>query len=155
MNNPNDRTALYRLLLLALVMPLLLAARVSAQQPAARRVAVATRAIARGAVLSADDFIYRDTTLRAPLDTNQVAAGWVTRRSIMAGEVLRTPAVEPPNVINANTPVQVEYNDGGVRLTIRGTATKAGALGERVTVRTELGNRIEATVVAPGRVRID
>ena len=33
--------------------------------------------------------------------------------------------------------------------------TRNAALGERVTVRTALGHRIDATVIAPGRVRID
>ena len=48
------------------------------------------RASCRAAPCStADDFVYRDTTLRGPTDTNAVAAGWVTRRLIGAGEVLR------------------------------------------------------------------
>jgi len=119
------------------------------------RVAIATHPLARGTVLTADDFTYRDTTLRAAPETNQIAAGWVTRRTINEGEVLRAPAVEPPIVVTANTPVDVEYSDGGVTLTIRGTAARNASLGERVPVRTELGKRVEGTVVAPGRVRID
>jgi flagella basal body P-ring formation protein FlgA len=144
-----------RFLLASVSLPLLLAARPAHAQATMRRAAVATRNIARGTVLTADDFTMRDTTLRAPLDTNRVAAGWVTRRMINAGEVLVAPAVEPPTIVNANAPVQLEYNDQGVRLTVRGTATKNAAMGERVVVRTELGNRIEGTVIAPGKVRID
>lgn len=117
--------------------------------------AFATRAIARGAVLTANDFEYRDSTSRAPLDTNQISSGWVTRRTIAAGEVLREPAVEPPDLVSANEPVEIEWKDQNISLTMRGTATRNGALGEHVTVRTEQGKRIEATVVAAGRVRID
>jgi flagella basal body P-ring formation protein FlgA len=125
-----------------------------AQAPA-RRAAIAARLLPRGTVLTADDIVYRDTTLRGPIDTNTVVPGWVTRRLIGAGEVLRTPAVERPVVVSANEPVSVEWADRNVLLTIRGIVTRNAALGERVTVRTELGRRIDATVIAPGRVRID
>lgn len=120
-----------------------------------RRMPIALRTIPRGTVLGADDFEYRDTTTHLTPDTNQIVAGWITRRTINAGEILHAPAVEPPAVVTANSSVQVEWVDGNVRLTIRGVAARSGALGERVPVRTELGKRIEGTVVAPGRVRID
>jgi flagella basal body P-ring formation protein FlgA len=51
--------------------------------------------------------------------------------------------------------VNVEWADRNVMLTVRGVVTRNAALGERVTVRTELGHRVDATVIAPGRVRID
>lgn len=148
------------ILVVALAALVLLSARLAGAQTSTAptvRVAVATRAIARGAVLSADDFTLRDTTARgfvSPLDSNVVAAGWVTRRSIAAGEILRAPAVEAPAVVTANSPVQVEFADKNVMLTIRGVAARNGAVGERVPVRTEHGKRIEATVVAPGRVKV-
>jgi flagellar basal body P-ring formation protein FlgA len=126
---------------------------VGAQQT--RRLAVATHALARGAVLSADDFEFRDSTMRAPLDSSRVAPGWTTRRMIAAGEILRSPAVEPPIVVGANQPVEVEWADQNVRLTIRGIAARNASVGERVAVRTELGRRVEGTVVAAGHVRID
>lgn len=140
---------------------LLCAARLlGAQQPRSavgmtRRVAVAAHAIARGAVLSVDDIEYRDTTLRVVTDTSEIVPGWVTRRMINTGEVLREPAVEPPQVVTANEPVLVEWIDGNVSLTINGIAARSASLGDRIPVRTELGKRIEGTVVAPGRVRID
>jgi flagella basal body P-ring formation protein FlgA len=84
-----------------------------------------------------------------------VAAGWVTRRTITAGEILREPAVEAPAIVNANSPVLIEWKDGSVSLTVAGVAARDGALGERIPVRSETGRRFEATVVAPGRVRID
>ena len=123
-----------------------------------QRVAVAARTLARGTVLSADDFALRDTTMRMSAsepDTTPVVAGWVTRRTINAGEVLRSPAVEAPAVVNANSPVLIEWSDGNVRLTVHGIAARNGALGDRIPVRSDLGKRFEATVVAPGRVRID
>jgi len=129
----------------------------SAAQPK-QRVAIATRTLARGTVLSGGDFELRDTTMRmsaAQPDTTPVVAGWVTRRTINAGEILREPAVEAPAVVNANSPVLIEWVDGNVSLTVHGIASRNGALGERIPVRSDLGKRFEATVVAPGRVRID
>jgi len=93
--------------------------------------------------------------MRTPLDTNQIAPGWVTRRAIAAGEVLRSPAVEPPTVVSANQPVEIEWKDQNIRLTLRGIATRNAWMGERVSVRMEHGRRVEGTVVAPGRIRID
>lgn len=140
--------------LVALVVLSALSARLAHAQAATRHVPVATRALARGTVLSADDFVMRDTTLRGVADTNHVEAGWVTRRLINAGEVLRTPAVERPAIVSPNQPVQIEWQDRNVRLVLQGVATQRGGLGERVSVRSDTGRRMEATVVAPGRVRI-
>jgi flagella basal body P-ring formation protein FlgA len=122
-----------------------------------RRVAVATHQIARGATLSASDIELRDSTMRSggTVDTNEVAPGWITRRVINAGEILRAPAVEPPTLVTANQPVAVEWIDQNIRLTLRGTATRNAAIGSRVTVRMESGRRIDGTVVGAGRVRID
>jgi flagella basal body P-ring formation protein FlgA len=131
-------------------------ARPIAASPGARRVAVAAHALSRGEVLAADDIEFRDTTsARAMSDTNQIVPGWVTRRAISAGEVLRSPAVEPPVIVGANQPVEIEWQDQNIRMIVHGTATRNASMGERVSVRTESGRRIEATVVAPGRVRID
>jgi flagella basal body P-ring formation protein FlgA len=156
-----DRRLRHPLTRIAMIALLVFSARLlAAQQPAARthRVAVAMRAIPRGAVLGDDDFVVRDTAVRtvSPLpDSTRVSAGWVTRRSIAAGELLIEPAVEAPSVVTANSSVQVEFQDQNVTLTIRGIAARSGAIGERVPVRTELGKRLDATVIAPGRVRID
>ena len=130
-----------------------------AQQPPMRRVAVATRMIARGVALSAGDLEFRDTTMASTLgmsgDSNRVAAGWVTRRVIAAGEILRAPAVEPPTAVSANQQVAVEWSDQNIRLTLRGIATRNAPVGSRVSVRMESGRRVETTVVGAGRVRID
>ena len=150
------RRTLQSILLVAVAALALMSARVSgAQQAGHRRLAFAARPIARGAVLGADDIEYRDSTTSAPADTNQVVVGWVTRRMIVAGEVLRSPAVTPPVIVMANESVEVEWTDQNVRLTVRGIATRSAALGERVPVRIDSGKRMDALVVAPGRVRIE
>jgi flagella basal body P-ring formation protein FlgA len=148
----------YPLLVGTLVALLALSAKIGHAQteaPGTHRVAVATRIIARGTVLSAGDFVLRDTTLRGPSDTTSVGEGWVARRLIGAGEILRMPAVERPRMINANQAVQLEWSDSNVTLVLRGIATRNAALGERIAVRTDSGRRVEATVVAPGRLRLE
>ena len=122
--------------------------------PGMPRVAIATRTIARGTVLSASDFVMRDTTLRGPSDTATAGEGWVARRLIGPGEVLRMPAVERPRVVSANQAVQLEWSDSNVTLVLRGVATRNASMGERIAVRTDTGRRVEATVVAPGRLRL-
>jgi flagella basal body P-ring formation protein FlgA len=143
------KTALPFLAILSVV-----AARANAQ---VRRVPVATHQIARGATLTPGDIELRDSTMRsgAPIDTTGVVPGWVTRRVINAGEVLRSPAVEPPTLVTANQPVAVEWIDQNIRLTLRGTATRNAPIGSRVTVRMDSGRRLDGTVVGAGRVRID
>jgi len=146
------------LIALCLVSARLLSAQTTATSSATRRVPVATHALARGVMLTADDFELRDTSaarIIGAVDSTSVAAGWVTRRTINAGEVLRAPAVEAPSVVSANTAVEVEFADKNVTLTLRGVAGRNGAVGERVPVRTESGRRLEGTVVAPGRVRVN
>jgi flagella basal body P-ring formation protein FlgA len=144
----------YPRLVATLVVLIALSAGVANAQEATRKAAIATRTLARGTVLSANDFVVRDTTLRGPADAMPVGEGWVTRRLIGAGEVLRIPAVERPHLVTANQPVEVEWRDSNVTLTLRGIATRNAALGERVPVRTGSGRRMEAVVVAPGRVRM-
>src|SRR3954471_8298978 len=77
----------------------------AAEAPAPKqRIAVATRTLPRGTVLSAGDFELRDTTMRMSATRphpTPVVAGWVPRRTITAGEILREPAVEAPSVVNA------------------------------------------------------
>lgn len=150
------RDLLHPVLWVAFIAIMLLSARIMSAQT--KRVAIATHAIPRGATLTGDDFVVRDTAVRfigTVPDSTPVTAGWMTRRAYAAGEILRAPGVEAPTAVNANTTVEVEFQDKNVSLTLRGIAARNGAVGERVPVRTETGRRIEATVVAPGRVRIE
>ncbi len=141
------------IVLVALAALALLTARLAVAQQPPHRAAVAARPLARGTVLTADDISFRDTTAQSPADS--VSPGWVTRRVISAGEVLRSPAVERPVLVEANSLVQVEWSDKNVRLTLRGIASHDASLGDRISVRTETGRRLQAIVVAPGRARID
>ena len=144
----------------ALASALALATGAGAQSP---RVAVAAREIARGTALSQADIGYASPAAQATDATVSVEAasasdtlvGWTTRRLIALGEPLKSPAVAPPILVKANAMVDVIYQDAGITITARGRATRAAALGERLTVRIDTQRKVEATVIAAGRVRVN
>lgn len=121
--------------------------------------AIATRFIPRGEALRESDIARRDTVITwrwgtiAP-DTMRVQAGWVTRRPIAAGEVLRSPAVTPPPVVTSGSTVSAVWQDGPVRLVLAGVATNTAALGAPVGVRIDRGRRLDGVAVAPNTVRL-
>lgn len=143
------------------------------------RIAIAAHEIARGVVLAPADIEYvrservpdrvtRNSTAPAdcgpaPLSDcptvrpalSDTLVGWMTRRLIAAGEPLRAPAVTPPQLVKSGDVVDVVYQGNGVLITMRGRATRSAALGERLTVRMDNQRKLEATVVAAGRVRVD
>jgi flagella basal body P-ring formation protein FlgA len=122
------------------------------------RVAVATRAIASGESLADSDIALRDTTIvwrwnTAP-DTTRPAAGWVARRAIAAGEVLRAPAVMPQPVVTSGAAVTAIWQDGPVRLVLTGTATNTAAIGAPVGVRIDRTRRLDGIAIGPNTVRL-
>lgn len=121
-----------------------------------RRVPVAAHAIARGVTVSPADYQISVVVVRAAL-RNAVAAesGWVTRRPVAAGEPLIEPAVGPPALVTAGQAVNFVAEAGSVRLSVRGTAATAGALGDRVWVRMDSGRRLRGLVTAPATVSAD
>ena len=136
-----------------------------------QRIPVATRDLARGAVLTAADIGYapRKTRVPHPLphsvatvdSTVQPAAendhlvGWSTRRIIRAGDWLGSPSIIPPQLVKSGDTVEVSWSDGGIRVTSRGLATRSAGAGERVRVRLPLQRFVEASVVAAGQVRVN
>lgn len=121
-------------------------------------VAVATRALAAGEALAEGDWTIKDTVIvwrwnTAP-DTTRPAAGWVTRRAIAAGEVLKSPAVVPPPVVTSGATVTAIWQDGPVRVVLSGTATNTAAIGAPVGVRIDRTRRLDGIAIAPNTVRL-
>jgi flagella basal body P-ring formation protein FlgA len=120
---------------------------------------VATRDLARGDTLRDSDMRFVDTLLvwrwQGTLpDTTRPQAGWVTRRPIAAGELLRAPAVTAPPIVASGATVRVLYQDGPVRLTLTGVATNSASLGAPVGVRIDRTRRLDGVAVAPNTVRL-
>jgi flagella basal body P-ring formation protein FlgA len=122
-------------------------------------VAVAARALARGDTLQASDIATMDTTVVwrwtsiAP-DTTRARPGWVTRRTIALGEVLRAPAVMPPPVITSGTRVTAIWQDGPLRVVVTGIATNTAAIGAPVGVRIDPTRRLDGIAAGPNTVRL-
>jgi flagella basal body P-ring formation protein FlgA len=124
---------------------------------------VATRDLARGETVREGDVRLVDTLLvwrgaSLPSDTTRVVTGWVTRRPVLTGELLRVPAVMPPPVVTLGTRVSAIYQDGPVRLVLSGVATNTAPLGAPVGVRVDDARtgtrRLDGIAVAPNTVRL-
>jgi flagella basal body P-ring formation protein FlgA len=121
-----------------------------------RSVPVASRALARGVAVSPSDYRIATVVVRPALRGAAAAdSGWVTRRAVAEGEALIEPAVGPPALVTAGQAVNFVAQTGTVRLSVRGTAASAGALGDRVWVRLDSGRRLRGLVAAPGTVQAD
>lgn len=147
-----------------LVLPFVLHAQTAAATPLKsdqRRVSltVATRALARGEALQLTDIAVVDTIItwrwnaQSP-DTTRALPGWVTRRPIMAGEVLRAPAVSPAPLIESGATVKAIWQDGPITLVINGVATNTATAGAPVGVRINRTRRLDGVAIAPNTVRL-
>jgi flagella basal body P-ring formation protein FlgA len=77
--------------------------------------------------------------------------GWEVRRLLAAGEVIAAPAVAPPPLVFAGQPVRMEWQRGGVEVSVVGIALNNARRGETVRARLEeRPARLTGTVVAPG-----
>jgi flagella basal body P-ring formation protein FlgA len=119
---------------------------------------VARHAMSSGDTVRAGDIALLDTTLvwhwnTAP-DTNRAITGWVARRPIRAGELLRAPAIMAPPVISAGATVSAIWQEGSLRLVLTGVATNSAAVGAPVGVRIDRVRRLDGVAIAPNTVRL-
>ncbi len=127
-----------------------------------RRIACPSRlhTIVRGSVLTVGDFEYHldhDDARPGRHGGSRRRLGHATDDQRHGEDSPHSSGSSRRRSSRANTPVAIGIRRRRclARLTVRGIATRSGSLGDRITVRTELGKRVEGTVVAPGRVRID
>lgn len=129
--------------------------RVQVRAGVVSRVPVAARRLERGVTLENSDIDYRSQVhWGPPRAAPEVGVGWVTRRALSAGEELRAPTVDRPQIIEAGQTVRVIYRTGSIQLSVRGKAGGSAAAGEEVWVRTESGQRLMGVAEAPGLIRI-
>ncbi len=119
---------------------------------------VAARRIPRGTVLRDADMTIARVPARVDArggvhaDTTPVIPGWIARRVIQRGEVLRAPAVAPAPLVAAGQAVQFTYQQDGLELTLDGVAPVAGSLGDTIPVRLGARRRVTGVVAGPARV---
>ncbi|MGI8510655.1 MAG: flagellar basal body P-ring formation chaperone FlgA [Gemmatimonadaceae bacterium] len=121
-----------------------------------QRVAIATHDLARGSVLSAADMKWTDTTgvTASSSDTARITAGWIARRSIRTGEILREPGVSRPDLVSSGDAVEVVYSTPEVTISVRGTAIGSGRQGDPVYVKLDNRKRLRGVVTAANTVRV-
>jgi flagella basal body P-ring formation protein FlgA len=115
---------------------------------------VADRPLAAGARLAADD-LRREPRRRwgAPAGPagERPAAGWEVRRPLAQGEIVDRPAVVPPTLVATGDPVRLIWCQGGVSLSLSGTALNPARRGEQVRARVEgRTGALAGTVTGPG-----
>ena len=123
------------------------------------QVVVATHALARGAVISANDVTLTrraitDRRMDFLTDTTQ-AIGQIASRAIGAEQVLGTTNVKLPHLVKRGDDVTLASVGGGISVRVRGKAMVDGALGDHITVRNANSARVvEGVVSAAGVVLV-
>ena len=131
-----------------------------AQTPSAEvDVAVATRDIARGAVLREADLAYKPVPAARANDSiaRSIAdlVGMETRRALRAGELIRTIDVKRHALVAKGATVTMLFEAEGIALSAVGRAMTEGGDGDIVTVLNPTSYRqVQATVTGPGTVRV-
>jgi flagella basal body P-ring formation protein FlgA len=116
---------------------------------------VASRAIARGTLITEEDLaIEMLSDPRSVMDTGLVV-GRIPRRNFREGEVIRKSMIELPRVIKRGEDVTASVSGGGFSIKTSGTALDHGALGELISVRiVSTGKVVNARVTGPAHVAI-
>lgn len=119
---------------------------------------VAKRAFSTGDTVRADDIALLDTTIVWPWnstpDTTRAVAGWIVRRPVAVGEVLRAPGIMAPPVVSAGANVTAIWQDGSLKLVLTGVAMNTASLGAPVGVRIDRTRRLDGVAIAPNTVRL-
>lgn len=123
---------------------------------AATQVAVLSRTVERGTVLSVDDFVLepRDRVVGRPLDPAAVA-GLEAVRPLASGRILLETDLAPPRLVRRGETVTLTVRHGNMVITAPGRALADGRRGTLVRVVSGTTNRtLEGIVDSPGRVRL-
>lgn len=114
---------------------------------------VATRHLPRGTVLSERDLTVARVVLRGPQSDLPVAiTGWVTRRAVRAGEVLRPPAIARRPLVPRGSVVDVAVRVGEVEVVTAGVVLRDGEMDDEVSIRLGPKRTVQGRVRGPGQV---
>ena len=122
-------------------------------------VAVPARDIARGSTISESDLTYQavaasragSNILRSIPDI----VGKEARRALRAGELIRETDLKRATLVAKGSTVTMVFEVPGMKLMSVGRALTEGAAGDSITVLNPTSYRqVEATVIAPGTVRV-
>ena len=122
------------------------------------RVAVATKHIEAGDVITIDNITIEDTVSNTPQENNwRAPLGYVAKRNLVEGTQIRDymlEEVQPSVIIERNQTVVIKVESSGFLITAMGKAMEAGRRGELIKVRNADSQRIiVAEVNSDGTVR--
>ncbi len=82
--------------------------------------------------------------------------GWVAQRAIRPGEILQSPAVQPPPLIAAGDSIALVWQHDRIRLVVHGIAAERAAVaGDPVTVRLSGGRTLAGIAAGPHRATLN
>lgn len=115
------------------------------------------RSLSAGEIVQPQDLVWGKAAAApsgAPADAEAII-GLATRRPLRAGAVVSSRDVTAPQVIKAGELVVVNYQDGGISLSLQGKAMAAAGLGETVSVQNTSSKKIlQAIASGPGEAVI-
>lgn len=123
-------------------------------------VAVLTRNLGRGDVITPQDVqLRRMNTAQAGfghIEDIERVVGMELRRPLRSGETVRLSHLLVPEIVRRGDSVILEAQNGGLSVVMEGTALANGKVGDQIQVRNSTSERVvDATVVGPGRVRVN
>ncbi len=125
--------------------------------PAASRIVVPVRDLARGATIEASDLTLQPAAGSVQPGTVTRASdlvGWQARRTLRAGESLRAADFRRPVLVTKGSIVTMTFDEPGISLSASMRAIGSGGMGEAVTVQNPVSYRlVGAVVTGPGTVR--
>lgn len=122
--------------------------------PPAKPVAVTTRAMARGDVITAADIELQDvgrvptSDRRLPFDSIETLIGMEVRQAIPSGSIVMSDAVQSPILVKRGELITVSSQSGGIRVRTTAKALQDRSRGELVQVESlETKQKFDARVI--------
>lgn len=133
--------------------------RVAGRAQATAEVVTVARTVERGAVIKDSDLLIdrrpRNEVTRDILTVRDQAVGLAARATLQPGRALRGADLMRPELVQRSDAVTLVYEMPGIKVTMRGKATEAGAEGDTILVLNEQTKRtVHGTVAGPGLVTI-
>lgn len=111
------------------------------------------RSLSAGEIVQPQDLVWGKAAVAprdAPGDAD-VVIGLAARRPLRAGAAVSARDVSAPQVIKAGELIVVNYQDGGISLSLQGKAMAAAGLGETLSVQNTTSKKIiQAVASGPG-----
>jgi len=145
---------------LVLALPFGLAALAAMPASAQETVIVPVRVIYPGETVTAD--MLREAAFNNPNVSiasfavlPQDAEGKVTRRTLLPGRMIPTASLREPYAVEAGKPVEVQYVQGALTISLTAVSLQPGAIGDMIKLRNvDSGVTFSGVILADGTVRV-